>query len=256
MANTVLNSSQLMDQILMALDEKRPLSVVSVGATETFVMAQYTVLSEEEFMNHPEARVANRGEKTGFYHRGVRFPNIKLRDDTVEAVRTADIVGYNTRVRLEDAGPLTEKVFQAYGIDPLFLFDSYIRRVFMFSQRGKFEEMLKGRRILLVGSPAESAKTALETSLQDRLGFEIVGTVRVDEYEEVPEARKQIDSHAFDLCLLAAGTNAVILASYIAKTHGKVAFDIGSGMQSFITGEVYSDFWLEHLIGLDNLMQM
>ncbi len=256
MESRVLTSSELMDKIVGALREKTPLSVVSIGATESFVIAQYTILSEEEFMNHPEAKIANQGEKSGFFHRGVRFPNGKLRDEVVEAIRNADIVGYNTLIRSNDAGLLTERAFAAYGIKPKYIFESYLRRVFMFSQKEKFEQMLMGRKILLIGSPAQQAKHALNRNLRPQLGFDIVGTISIDEYEDLPEAKKQIDCREFDLCLLAAGTNAVILASYISTVHGKVAFDIGSGMNSFFTGEVYSDFWLENLIGLPNLLKM
>ncbi|MED4224968.1 GT-D fold domain-containing glycosyltransferase [Neobacillus cucumis] len=251
-----LTSGELMDRILESLDQKKPLSVVSVGATESFVMAQYTVLSEEEFMNHPEAKIANQGVKSGFLHRGVRFPNVNLRDEVVQAVREADIIGFNTLVSFADAGELTKRVMKTYAIEPKYYYDSYLRRVFMFSQKEKFEKMLRNRRILLIGSPADDAKRVMNDTLKDKLGFEIVGTIKIDEYEEIPQAKDQIDNYQFDLCLIAAGTNALILASYIAKKHGKVAFDIGSGMNSLHTGEVYMDYWLEHIIGLDNLMKM
>jgi hypothetical protein len=249
-----LNSAELMDLIIQALDEKRQLSVISAGATEAYVMAQYTVLSEEEFMSHPEAFVANQGVKSGFHHRGVRFPNVQLRDDAVEAVRKADVVGYNTLV--EDARCITERVFQAYGIEPTYIYDSYLRRVFMISQRKKYEQMLAGRRILLVGSTADDAKDALNRDLQAKLGFDIVGAIQIYEYEDIPEVKRQIDAHEFDLCLISAGTNAMILASYISTAHGKVAFDIGFGMTTLYTGAIFGDAWLNEYIGLDNLMKM
>ncbi|TJY44267.1 hypothetical protein E5161_02445 [Cohnella pontilimi] len=251
-----LTSSELMDHVLKALNNREPLSVVSVGATESYVMAQYTVLSEEEFMSNAEAEIANLGEKRGFAHRGVRFPNVRTRDDAVEAVRKADIVGYNTLVRWPNAGLLTERVFEAYDIKPKWIFDSYLRRVMMFSQKDKFEEMLRNRRLLLVGALADDAAEALNRNLRDRLGFTIAGTIQVDEYEEIPDAKRQIQSCEFDLCLLAAGTNALILASYISSELGKVALDLGSGMNSLITGQVFTDPWLDSVIGLDNLMKM
>lgn len=252
----LLNSAQLMDRVLHALDQKQPLSVISVGATESFVMAQYSVLSEDEFLNHPEAKIANQKAKEGFLHRGVTFPNIQLRDEVVGAVRNADIVGYNTRVTFRDAGGMTLEVFNAYNITPPAIFEAYLRRTVMFSQQAKFHDMLKGRKIVLVGAPAEQAKVALNRDLRDQLHFDIVATLPIEGYEQVPEVKKQLDALNYDLCLLAAGTNAILLATYIAQIHGKVAFDIGSGMNSLHTGEVYSDYWLEHLIGLDNLMKM
>src|SRR5690606_7126651 len=89
----LINSGQLMDRILYSLNHELPCSVVSVDQTEAFVMAQYKIYSEKEILSHGEAKRANRGVKEGFNHRGIRFPNVKARDETVEAVRNAHIVG-------------------------------------------------------------------------------------------------------------------------------------------------------------------
>jgi hypothetical protein len=252
----LLNSEILMDKILNALNKKLPLSVISVGATESFVMAQYSILSEEEFMNHPEAHVANRGIKVGLKHRGVRFPNIALRDDVVEAVRKADIIGYNTIVKTMDAGLLTEKVFEAYDINPSYIFEANLRRVFMFSQKEKFEEMLRNKNILLISSIADKAKAGLNKRLKKKLNFNIVGTVSIYEYEDLPRVKEEISNYQFDLALIAAGTNAIILATHIAEEYGKVAVDIGSGMKSLYTNKIVKDRWLKSIIGLDNIMNM
>ncbi|WP_174733255.1 GT-D fold domain-containing glycosyltransferase [Mesobacillus harenae] len=257
MARTkMINSRKLMDKILRALKHKKPLSVISVGATESFVMAQYTVMSEEEFMNHPEAYIANQGMKSGFEHRGIRFPNIQTRDEVVEAVQKADIIGYNTIVQTMNGGQLTEKVFEAYKIKPRYIFEANLRRVLMFSQKEKFEKMLKDKKILLISSIADKAKEGMETTLKDKLDFDIVGTISIFEYEEIPRVKEEIANYDFDLCLIAAGTNALILATHIAEKHGKVAIDIGSGMNSLYTGEVVTDEWLTDIIGLDRLMEM
>lgn len=251
-----LTSSMLMEKILKALEKKEPLSVISVGATESFVMAQYTVLSEDEFMNHPEAHVANLGVKSGFQHRGVRFPNIKLRDEVVDSVRKADIIGYNTIVKTMDAGLLTEQVFDAYHIKPSYIFEANLRRVLMFSQKSKFEEMLRNKNILLISSVADKAKEGLNKTLKDKLNFNIVGSISIFEYEDVPRVKKEISDYNFDLALIAAGTNAIILATHIAEEYGKVAIDLGSGMNSLYTDEIVTDEWLNDIIGLENIMKM
>ncbi|GAB7387594.1 hypothetical protein BSNK01_14310 [Bacillaceae bacterium] len=168
-----LSSGELMDRVLTALEQKKPLSVVSVGATETFVMAQYELLSEAEFMNHKEAKQTNSGK----IHCGITFPNVQARDETVAAVKQADIVGFNTLIKDRNAGLMTEKVFARYGIQPKYIFDSLIRRVVMISQKEKFDEMMRKRKILLIGSFAEKARKALEDKEQKRLHFEIAGTV-------------------------------------------------------------------------------
>ncbi|MED0963328.1 GT-D fold domain-containing glycosyltransferase [Bacillus paramycoides] len=254
--SVILTSSMLMDKILKALEKKEPLSVISVGATETFVMSQYTVLSEEEFMNHPEAYVANLGVKSGFQHRGVRFPNKKLRDEVLDAVRKADIVSWNTIVKTMDAGRLTEKVFDAYNIKPSYIFEANLRRVIMFSQKNKFEEMLRNKNILLISSVADKAKEGLNKTLKDKLNFNIVGTISIFEYEDVPKVKEEISNYNFDLALIAAGTNAIILATHIAEEYGKVAIDLGSGMTSLYTEEIVTDEWITDIIGLENIMKM
>ncbi|MNZ39195.1 hypothetical protein D3C78_566840 [compost metagenome] len=251
-----VSSGELMDRILYCLNNKHPLSVVSVGATETFVMAQYTVHPEPFFMNHPEASVANANHKRGVKHRGVRFPNIELRDAAVEAVKRADIIGYCLSVYNMDAGKLTEIVFEKNNIKPLFVFDAYIRRVIMVSQKNKFDKMLSGRKILLISTMAEEVKLEMEQKLQNRLGFTITGTILIDRYEDIPRVKREIADYDFDLCLLAAGTNALILAPYIAQTYGKVAFDLGQGMASLVSGEIEVDIWMKKIIGMDKLMKM
>lgn len=252
--DTQISSAQLMDRIIYALEHKEPLSIVSVGQTEAFVMAQYTIYSEEEFMSHREAYNANRGERSGFFHRGIRFPNMQARDDTVEAVKKADIIGYNTMV--EPARSFTKQVCAAYDISPAFVFEANIRRVFMYSQQEKFEESLRGRKILLIGSLASQAEAVLNSKLKEKLGFQIAGALSIYEYEEIPRVKEEVASCDFDLCFIAAGVNAVILASHIADKFGKVAFDIGWGMQSLITGKITTDSWVMNHLGIENLFRM
>lgn len=249
-----LDSCDLLDFILLALANRQALSVVSIGQTEAFVMAQYSIYSEEQFMNHREAYNANLGVKTGFLHRGIRFPNIEARDAVVEAARLAGIIGYNL---IEPwAREFTDKVFQTYGIHPGYYFEANIRRVFMFSQLEKFASLLSKRRVLLVGSLAPEAREALTRKHTKRLGLDVVGAVTIYDYEEIPRVKKEIARHDFDLCLLGAGVNAVILSVFIAQELGKVAFDIGWGMKSLISGEVVTDSFIDEVIGLDNLMRM
>lgn len=253
----VLNSSELLDNIINALDYRVPCSVVSLGATETFVLAQNTVLSIRQVMNHAEAKVANLGLRRGHYHRGVRFPNLKARDALAEALRKVDIVGYNLLLRDEHSGLLTEKVFDYYGLWPKYTFESYIRRVIMFSQREKFERMLAGRKILLISGFADEVATSLQKNLQEKLGFQVAAALKIFEFEEIPRVKKEMACLDFDLCLLAAGLNAIILAAEIAGKMGKVAFDLGQGMESLITGGIQdTNGFLSGTIKLSRLFKM
>jgi hypothetical protein len=247
----VLSSKELMHKMNKALDKGKPLSVVSVGATETFVMAQYIVLSEEELMAHPQAISTNANKS----QRGFRFPNIVLQDEMISSVKQADIVAYPLTIRSMDAGLMTEKVFQACNIKPKYVYEALIRRVLYNTQKNEFERMLRRRRILLIGRMAEDVRAELEKTCKSRLGFDIVGTIGIEGYEDVPKVKHKIGEYSFDLCLLSAGVYSVILAPYIAITYGKVAFDMGQGMQSLVTGQVAESKFVR-TIGMKRLLSM
>jgi len=253
----ILSSSELMKKILYALEQRIPCSVVSLGATESFILAQESVLTCRQFMTHAEAKVANLGIKRGHQHRGVRFPNFAARDALAEALREVSILGYNLLINTPDSGQLTKKVLNYYKITPQYVFEAYLRRVIMFSQKQKFEQMLQGKKILLICGYADEVATALNKNLKNSLNFEIVGTIKIHEFEEIPRVKKEINVLDFDLALLSAGLNAIILAVYIAKIKGKVAFDIGQGMESLITGQIVDEYnFLSKSIGIVNLLKL
>jgi hypothetical protein len=126
----------------------------------------------------------------------------------------------------------------------------------MYSQKRKFEEILQSGKVLLVGSLAPEAQEVLYRKYRDKLGIDISGAIQIFEYEEIPKVKAEIADCNFDICFLAAGVNAVILADYIANELGKVAFDIGWGMKSMIDGKISSDSWIANHIGIENLFKM
>jgi len=253
----ILSSGELMAKILYALEHRIPCPVVSLGATESFVLAQETVLSYKQIMRHDEAKVANFGMKRGHRHRGVRLPNFAARDALAEALREVDILGCNLLINTPDSRQITKKVMKYYKLTPQYIFEAYIRRVIMFSQKQKFEQMLQGNKILLICGYADEVAVALNKNLKKSLNFEIVGAIKIHEFEEIPRVKKEINVLDFDLALLAAGLNAIILAVYIAKIKGKVAFDIGQGMESLITGQIVDEYnFLSESIGIVNLFDL
>lgn len=253
----ILNSGELMTKILYALEHRLPCPVVSLGATESFVLAQETVLTTRQIMTHAEAGVANLGIKRGHSHRGVRFPNLAARDALAEALRDIDILGCNLLINTPDSGQITKRVMKYHKIEPQYIFEAYIRRVIMFSQKQKFEQMLQGKKILLICGYADEVAAALNKNLKKSLAFEIVGAIKIHEFEEIPRVKKEIKVLDFDLALLAAGLNAIILAAYIAKAKGKVAFDLGQGMESLITGQIVDEYnFLSESIGIVNLFDL
>ncbi|MDG0793848.1 GT-D fold domain-containing glycosyltransferase [Cohnella ginsengisoli] len=136
------------------------------------------------------------------------------------------------------------------------IFEAYTRRVIMLSQQRKFYDMLRNRKVIVVCSYADEVKHALESALAEQLGFEVTGAVKINQYEDIPRVKQEISAIDFDLCLIAAGINAVILASYIASSLGKVAFDIGQGMETLITGKIEGEDWLSTQVSMSTLLEM
>jgi hypothetical protein len=248
----IVGSEKLMDLVIKALDDNTPFSVVSVGITEAFVLSQYTILKEEDFMSDKEVWVASQGLKRGFDHRGIRFPNKRARDEALESLFQADAVGYNIFLIQDE---LVAKVFQYYNFTPRYVFESHLRRVIMFSQQQKFLQMLSNRKVLIMCSYADEVKAAMNENLTKKIDCKI-STIKIEEFEDIPRVKEELACHDFDLCLLAAGINAVILAPYIAQTYRKVAFDLGQGMESLISGKIEMVNYLKRFINLDELMKM
>ncbi|WP_010283360.1 GT-D fold domain-containing glycosyltransferase [Bacillus timonensis] len=246
-----LGSSELMDHILDSLEKRKPLAVVSVGATETFVMAQYNLLSEEEMMNHLEAEIANKGVKRGHDHRGIRFPNVDARDQAVEAMKSIDIAGYNLLWYDMDSGELTERVFDHYNIWPPYYFECHLRRVIMISQKQKFQKMLTNHKVLIIAGYADEVKVALEEK-----GYTVTGAIKIEEIEDIPRVKEELKDYEFDLCLIAAGTSAIILGAHIKNVYGKVVFDLGQGMETLITNEIQDSVGVIKNLGLDKLLSL
>jgi hypothetical protein len=158
--------------------------------------------------------------------------------------------------KIVHTGEFAERVFAYYQISPEYVFEANIRRVIMFSQQEKFEKMLAKRKILLICNYADEVKAAMENNLKSKLGLEVTGIIKIQEFEEIPRVKDELARVDFDLCLLAAGINAVILGPYIAMTYRKVAFDLGQAMESFISGKIEMSKYLDTYIGLDYLMSL
>ena len=71
----LLNRDEVLDKINHAIENKHPLSLARIGNGENIVLAQYSILSEEEFMKTGTAR------KWPKHGAGVKLPDTKARDE-------------------------------------------------------------------------------------------------------------------------------------------------------------------------------
>jgi hypothetical protein len=205
------------------LDHKKPFSLVRIGDGENICLAQRTVWPIKRVVKEPWAIIAKRGGK------GVTLPNLGLRDRMVAGIRRANVVGtLGAGDKLIRAPrylkrPLTNAVFAYFRLSPRLTCDACINR---YSARDKdFWKLLRGRRILLISKHAKYMKKILG----QRRGMRVVGTIPFSHYNQIGRTLERVGAirNSFDLALISAGVNAVILAPGIARSTGKVALDFG-----------------------------
>ncbi|MBD2848617.1 hypothetical protein IDH44_25890 [Paenibacillus sp. IB182496] len=213
---------EVLDALNGALDAGQPLSVVRLGDGELLTLAQDVVMAQEE--------VAEQGHFLGYA--GVRLPDPEARNLLVHAVRHADIVGIPGQ-RLPNFQPLAFAAFRAHGIDYRELRMTLSTINYVLYLEGRLPELLRGRRILLIGNVAP----ALAEVLRGR-GLAVSGAVApVRGMDDVPRVMESIAEQDFDLALVAAGIAAVVLTQRIATELGKVAIDFGHLADALAKGE-------------------
>jgi hypothetical protein len=174
-------------------------------------------------MKEPWAVIAKRGGK------GVSLPSLRLRDRMVTGIRRATLVGVlakdNKLIRAPRnlKRPLTDAVFAYFRLSPRLTCDACINRYA--ARDNDFWKLLRGRRILIISKHAHYMKRILE----QRRGMRVVGTIPFSHYKQIDGTLARVKGmrKTFDLALISAGVNAVILAPGIARSTGKVALDFG-----------------------------
>ena len=82
-----LTTIQVLDRLQLALEKRRPFSLVRIGDGENLVLAQNSVFPMDFVLKERWAIKANRGQK------GLQLPNLPLRDAVRDAVTKADVGG-------------------------------------------------------------------------------------------------------------------------------------------------------------------
>lgn len=230
-----LDMQQVLKRIRQAADSKMPLSLVRLGDGEHIVLAQDSVWPIERVLQEEWAILANQGEK------GVTLPNLQLRDQIVEAIRKADIVGVlSSHDTLIDAPSylkraLLDQILDYYGIQPVSVCDAVINRYF--PHEGEFWEILRGRKIALISRWVHEWKELL---VQKPYELNITLTIPFSHYEQIEPTLDKIvaEREAFDIALISCGVNAVILAQRIAESTGKIGIDFGKSAEFLVHGKV------------------
>ncbi|MGO4533048.1 GT-D fold domain-containing glycosyltransferase [Paenibacillus sp. 2TAF8] len=233
MNSTYLEMQDVLDQLETALQEKRPFSLVRVGDGENIVMSQESVWPMEQVLQERWAVKANLGQK------GLRLPNLKMRDEVAASLKRATIVGVLPRgdntIKAPDylKRPLTDMIFAHYGIAPALTCHACVNRELV--QVPRFWQILAGKRVLLVTRELDELQAAL---VKEPYHLDIVSTLAFDNYDQMDETLQWIQTHPddFDVALFSCGVNAVILAERTAALAGKVAIDFGKANNMILKG--------------------
>ena len=223
----LLTELEVLRRIHRALRQKKPFSLVRIGDGENIVLAQGKFLSNQELEQTYWVRDSRAGKK------GVDLPNLTLRDQMLKGIKAADIVGICRQQNDEVSAPtrfkrvLTNKIFDYYGLEPRALCYVFCNRK-MVSYRYFWRIIHQYRTLLISKWAADYAK--LITSKYADLPPWIVGAIPFEHYKQTPTVLKKVGKYDFDLALISAGVNAVILAPAIAERYKKVAVDFGKTM--------------------------
>ncbi|MBM6383153.1 MULTISPECIES: GT-D fold domain-containing glycosyltransferase [Paenibacillus] len=233
MNSKYLETDGVLDQLEEAIREQRPFSLVRVGDGENIVMSQETVWTTEQVLQERWAIKANRGQK------GLRLPNLQLRDEVAASLQRASLVGVlplgDLTIKAPDylKRPLTDMLFAHFGISPALTCHACVNRELV--QMPRFWSMLAGKRVLLVTRQIEELRAAL---VQEPYHLNIAAALPFDSWDQMAETLQWIvtNQHTFDVALFSCGVNAVVLAERTAALAGKVGIDFGKANNIILNG--------------------
>jgi len=230
-----LNKSQVINEIQLALKEKRPFSLVRIGDGENIVLAQQSVWPLDKVYNEIWAKQALKGMK------GISLPDFTLRDHMIKAIKHASVVGIlpenDKRINAPDylKRPLTNTIFNYYQINPKTTCNAAVMRDCYLDN--KFWDVFKGYRVLVLYKHARQ----LSIVLRNKYGLSVKMAIPFEHYNQLKSTMKMIEEnqHRFDVVLLSCGVSSVVMAYEIMKRTGKVAIDFGKPANKLLND--YSD---------------
>ena len=249
----LLTEAEMLKRIENALANKKPFSLVRLGDLENLVLGQFKFFSRDKIIDFPLHRKCNKRKFTSkgklyvkYPRKGIVLPSIQLREQVIEAIRKANVVGVcrynNDEINAPDKykRELTNKIFDHYKIRPANLTYVFVSRK-MVAYR-QFWELVHRYRTLLISSFAKDFAELIKNKYA-ALKPNIVGSIDFTDYNQIPETLEKLKEYHFDLALISAGVNAVIMAPKIARRFGKVALDFGRCMKFYILSDPRINPW-------------
>lgn len=210
---------EVIEQIRYSLDRKTGFSLVRVGDGENVVMAQGLVYSEES--------IRNIGWTNNEDYTGIVLPNYEAIGMLIAGVKNASVVGVLHQTGAFEWRALTERVFSAYDVRPHQLCYAGIN-LFM-PNNPHIIDLIRNHRVLLIGKAAP----AFGDMIYQKFNTVAVGSIIINNFFDISRVLCQATNFNYEIALIAAGSNAVILAPLLAQL-GKVAIDFGSAMNTYL----------------------
>ncbi|WP_019638570.1 GT-D fold domain-containing glycosyltransferase [Paenibacillus fonticola] len=218
----VLPPSEVFAEVIQALDQRLPLSVIRLGDGELLTLAHdMTISTEQAKLWGPFLPYA-----------GVNLPDAAARRLLAQSIRQASIVGIPESRHPTFQGLLFPALKQlGISYQELRMTSSTVN--YALNEQGLLFPMLQGRKLLLIGNKAAGLADVL-----GRQGLEIAGIIMpVNGVQDVRRIIEQVARIDFDLALVAAGIAAVMICTAIAGELGKVSFDMGHLANQLESGE-------------------
>jgi hypothetical protein len=216
------SAEELLNTIHSHYRAKLPFSLVRIGDGENFILAQESIHTTRELINMYNVVADNR-------YSGIAIPNIEARDRLLKAVRQATVVGFLNQTDCYCWYPLTEKIFDYYGINPARTCYAFINLSLV--TLPLFYDIFRQAKVLLVGKPM----ARLAGVLRKRYGFtNLAGFLNLRHYWDTDVVLQQMSKIDYQVAFIAAGANAKIIAA-AAMQAGKIGLDLGHAVDNILT---------------------
>jgi hypothetical protein len=218
----IMGTAEVVSLILGAMDNGTALSVVRLGDGELLTMAQDILISTDRV----------RAEGPFLEYAGVHIPDLELRNQLVEAVSGASVVGIPL-LRLPNYQPLAFSVFRAYGLNYREMKITHSTINYSIYLEHCLSRIVIGRRVLLIGNKAGPLADIFSAN-----GISVVGFISpVRGAHDIPRVMMEVAALDFDIAFVSAGVPAVVIVHRIASEMGKVALDFGHLADSMVNGD-------------------
>ena len=223
------SAGELLDIIHEHYRAKQPFSLVRIGDGENFILAQESIHTTGELIDMYNVVADNR-------YSGIALPNLEARDRLLDAVRRATVVGFLHQTGCYCWYPMTEKIFDHYGINPARTCYAFIN--IQLVAIPLFYDIFRNARVLLVGKPM----ARLAAVLKNRYGFtNLAGFLNLRHYWDTDIVLQQMSNIDYQVALIAAGANAKIIAVAAMNT-GKIGLDLGHAIDNILIHDGENQF--------------